>query len=60
MTRPWKTEIDDNNNNNERISRALFLVKHAQLQLQKYETHGYKTPKTACVLTIMLKRPTKQ
>ena len=31
-----------------------------QVQIQKYKTHAYKTPKTAGVQTIMLKHPTKQ
>ena len=31
-----------------------------QVQVQKYETHAYKTLKTAGVQTIMLKHPTKQ
>ena len=31
-----------------------------EVQVQKYKTHAYKTPKTACVKTIMLKHPTKQ
>ena len=30
-----------------------------QVQLQKYETHAYKTLKTAGVKIIMLKHPTK-
>ena len=30
-----------------------------QVQIQKYKAHAYKTPKTAGVQTIMLKRPTK-
>ena len=29
-------------------------------QVQKYKTHAYKTPKAACVQTMMLKHPTKQ
>ena len=48
------TEIKSNNNNsdnNERISRMPFHVKHAeQVQIR---THAYKTPKTAGVQTIM-------
>ena len=31
-----------------------------QVQMRKYKTHAYKTLKTAGVLTIMLKHPTKQ
>ena len=31
-----------------------------QVQIQKYKTHAYKTPKTACVQTVMLKHPTQQ
>ena len=31
-----------------------------QVQIQKYEKHAYKTPKTAYVQTAMLKHPTKQ
>ena len=31
-----------------------------QVQIQKYKTHAYKTPKTAGVKTIMLKHPTSQ
>ena len=29
------------------------------MQIQKYRTHAYKTPKTAGIQTIMLKHPTK-
>ena len=31
-----------------------------QVQIQKYKTYACRTPKTACVQTIMLKHPTKQ
>ena len=31
-----------------------------QVKIQKYKTHAYKTPKTACVQSVMLKHPTKQ
>ena len=31
-----------------------------QMQIQKYKTHAYKTPKTAYVQTVLLKHPTKQ
>ena len=31
-----------------------------QVQIQKYKTHACKTPKTACVQTIMVKHLTKQ
>ena len=31
-----------------------------QVQIQNYKKYAYKTPKTACVQTIMLKHPTKQ
>ena len=31
-----------------------------QVQIQKYKTHAYKTPKTGGVQTIMLKHPTEQ
>ena len=31
-----------------------------QVQIQKYKTHAYKTPKPACVQAVMLKQPTKQ
>ena len=31
-----------------------------QVQIQKYKTHAYKTPKTAGVQTIMLKHPTRR
>ena len=40
------------------MSNMLNCVE--QMQIQKYKTHAYKTPKTACVQTIMLKHPTKQ
>ena len=40
----------------------LSMWEHAQLrwkvQVQKYITHAYETPKTACVQTIMLNHPT--
>ena len=54
----------NNNDNDERISRALFHVKHANCaehgQIQNYKTHASKTLETAGVQTIMLKHPTKQ
>ena len=31
-----------------------------KVQIQKYKTHVYKAPQTACVQTIMLKHPDKQ
>ena len=31
-----------------------------QVQIQKYKTHAYMTPKTACVQTIKPKHATKQ
>ena len=31
-----------------------------QVQIQKYNIHTYKTPKTACAQTVMLKHPTMQ
>ena len=55
-----------NNNNNDCVSRAPFHVKYAQLRWTQANTKiqntciYYKTPKTACVQTIMLKHPTKQ
>ena len=43
----------------ERLSMWNMLSCTEQMQIQ-YKTHAYKTPKTACVQTIMLKHPTKQ
>ena len=45
------TIIKNNNNNNNCIFRAPFHAKHSvlsfaeQVQVQKYKTHAYKTPK---------------
>ena len=44
----------------ERLSMWHMLNCAEQVPKQKYKTHTYKTPKTACVQTIMLKHPTKQ
>ena len=44
----------------ERLSMWIMLNWAEQIQIQKYRTHVYKTPKTACVQTFMLKHPTKQ
>ena len=44
----------------ERLSMWNMLNCTEQVQIQKYKTHVCKTPKTACVQTIMLKHPTKQ
>ena len=53
-----------NNNYNERISRAPFHVKYAQLGWTgantKYKTHAYKTPKAADFQIIMLQHLTEQ
>ena len=49
-------EMISKHNSNERVSRVPFHVKHAQLHLSS----AYKTPKTACVQTIMLKHLTNQ
>ena len=42
------------------ISIWNLLIWAEQVQISKYETHAYKTFKTAHVRTIMLKHPTKQ
>ena len=46
----------------ERLSIWNMLSCAEQLQIYKYKTHlyEYKTPKTACVQTIMLKYSAKQ
>ena len=44
----------------ESLSMWNMLNCAEQAQIQKYKTHAYKTPKTACVQSIMLKQPTKQ
>ena len=45
----------------ERLFMWNMLSWGEQVQVQKYETHVYyKTPKTACVQTIMLKHPAEQ
>ena len=44
----------------ERLSMWNMLSCAVKVQIQKYKTHAYKTPKTACVQTIKLKHPTKQ
>ena len=44
----------------EHLSMWNMLNCAEQVQIQKYETHAYKTPKTTCVQTITLKHPTKQ
>ena len=44
----------------ERFSMWNTLNCTEQVQIQKYKTHAYKTPKTAGVQTVMLKHPTKQ
>ena len=43
----------------ERLFMWSMLYCAEQVQIQKYKTHAYKTPKTASVQTIMLKHPTK-
>ena len=50
-----RAKTNTNNNNNECISKAPLHVKYAQLHWTLNKTHAYKTPKTACVQTIMLK-----
>ena len=59
-----KTQVMSVFNNAGRISRAPFvrnmLNRAEQVQIQKYETHAYKTPKTAGVQTNMIIHPTKQ
>ena len=44
----------------ERLSMWNMLNCAEQVQMQKYKTHAYKTPKTAWVQTIMFNHPTKQ
>ena len=44
----------------ERLSMWSMLNCAEQVQVHKYKTHAYKTPKTACVQTIMLKHLAKQ
>ena len=44
----------------EHLSTWNMLNCAEQMQIEKYKTHAYKTPKTANVQTIMLKHPTKQ
>ena len=44
----------------ELLSMSNMLNCAQQGQIQKYKTHAYKTLKTACVQTIMLKHPNKQ
>ena len=44
----------------ERLSMLNMLKCAEQMQIQKYKIHAYKTIKTAHVLTVMLKHPTKQ
>ena len=44
----------------ERLSMWNMLSCAEQVQIQKYKTHAYKTPRTACVQTIMLRHPTMQ
>ena len=58
---------DDNKNNNnnnivylDRLSTRNMSNCSEEVQIHKYKTHAYKTPKTACVQTIMLKHLTKQ
>ena len=46
---------NDNNINSECFSMWNMLKCAEQVQLEKYKTHEYKTPKTACVQTIMFK-----
>ena len=43
-----------------RLSMWNMLSCAERVQIQKYKTQAYKTLKTACVQTIMLKHPTKQ
>ena len=43
----------------ERLSMWNVLNCAEQVQIQKYETHAYKTLKTIGVQVIMLKHPTK-
>ena len=43
----------------ERLSMWNMLNCAEQVQIQKYETHAYKTLKTIGVQVIMLKHPTK-
>ena len=42
----------------ERLSMWNMLSCAEQVQLQKYKTHAYMTPNTACVQTIIPKHPT--
>ena len=55
---------NNDNNNDECISRARSVQNmHScaeHVQIQKYTTRVYKTLKTACVQTVMLKHPTEQ
>ena len=44
----------------ERLSMWNMLNCAEQVEKQNYKTHAYKTLKTACVQTVMLKHPTKQ
>ena len=44
----------------ERYSMRNMLNFNEQVLIQTHKTHAYKTPKTAHVQTIMLKRLTKQ
>ena len=44
----------------ERLFMSNMLSCAEQVHVQKYKTHAYMTPKTACVQTILLKHPTKQ
>ena len=57
-------DADANNINNEQFLERLPMLNMLncteQVQIQKYKTHAYKTSKTVCVQTIMLKDPTKQ
>ena len=44
----------------ERLSMCEMLNCDEQVQILKYKTHAYKTPKTAYVQIIMLKHLTEQ
>ena len=39
----------------EHLSISNMLSYAVHVQIQKYKTHAYKTPKTACVQTIQLR-----
>ena len=43
----------------ERLYMWNMLNCAEQVQIQKYKTHAYKTPKTGGVQIVMLKHPTK-